>query len=66
MKKQGKSRITITLDWDVAQIFARLSDDRCVKTSSYINKILRRHFLRPGKGMEDYALTSVKARGTGF
>lgn len=61
MRKTSKSRITITLDKDIAGILDRLGSTRCVKTSTYINRILRRHFLRPGKGMEEFALTKAEA-----
>jgi len=56
MKTSSKARITITLDLALVETFLRLKKERHIKTSPYINKVMRRHFLRPGKGMEQYSL----------
>ncbi|AWI10306.1 hypothetical protein CKA38_14525 [Ereboglobus luteus] len=63
MKDSPKVRITVTLDPDVVAVLVRIKTYRGIKASTYINKILRRHFLRPGKGMDQYTLPKLKGKG---
>jgi hypothetical protein len=47
-----KIKVSMTLDEDVVRALNKHEELNGVKVSTYANRVLRRHFKRPGKGKE--------------
>ncbi len=56
-----KAKISITLDTEVVRLLKKIEAEHGTKISTYLNRVVRRHFIRPGKGMEAYALKKEAA-----